>query len=181
MKVLKDLNKLSGKEQDFFDSHVVSIFNEHWSELLVTYEAWLIEEKNRPPPEEPKEEEKPKEEAPKTDTSLVPTEEKKSDEEVKMDAKKFLQDAFASFVIEEEEKKVAEEKKRKAREDRMNGVEPTITEENGQVVKIEEPELVVEEEPEIHEVDSLLAIKNWAMQSPDWKLLNVLIELMGVE
>ena len=91
MKVLKDLNKLSGKDVDFFDSQIVSIFNAQWSELLVTYEAWLIEEKNRPPPEEPKEEEvKPKEEAPATDQSLIPAGEKKSDEEVKMDAKKFL-------------------------------------------------------------------------------------------
>lgn len=98
-----------------------------------------------------------------------------------MDAKKFLQDAFTAFVIEEEEKKIAEEKKRKAREDRMNGIEPTITEENGQVVKVEEPKPVIEVEPEVHEVDSLLAIKNWAMQSPDWKLLNVFIELMNVE
>lgn len=63
----------------------------------------------------------------------------------------------------------------------MNGIEPTITEENGQLVKAEEPEPVIEVEPEIQEVDSLLAIKNWAMQSPDWKFLNVLIELMSVE
>ena len=64
MKVLKDLDKLSGKDQDYFDSQIVTIFNKNWSELLVTYEAWLIEEKNRPPPEPEveEEEEKPKEE-----------------------------------------------------------------------------------------------------------------------
>lgn len=48
----------------------MTIFNKNWSELLVTYEAWLIEEKNRPPPEEPKEEEEeeqPKEETPAAD------------------------------------------------------------------------------------------------------------------
>lgn len=106
---------------------------------------------------------------------------RKTDEEVKGDAKEFLKQAFVSFVKAEEEKKVAEEAKRKAREDRMNGVEPTITEENGQIVKAQEPEPVIEQEPEIQEVDSLLAIKNWAMQSPDWKLLNVLIELMNKE
>ena len=32
-----------------------------------------------------------------------------------------------------------------------------------QVVKAEEPEPVEEVEPEIREVDSLLALKNWAM------------------
>ena len=35
-----------------------------------------------------------------------------------MDAKKFLQDAFTAFVIEEEEKKIAEEKKRIAEEEK---------------------------------------------------------------
>ena len=87
MKVLKDLNKLSGKDVDYLDSQIVTIFNSQWSELLVTYEAWLIEEKNRPPPEEPKDEpitstKKEKEEIP-TDQSLVKAGEKKSDEEVK--------------------------------------------------------------------------------------------------
>lgn len=50
-----------------------------------------------------------------------------------------------------------------------------------QLVKAEEPEPVEEIEPEITEVDSLLALKNWAMQSSDWKLLNVLIELLSVK
>ena len=38
---------------------------------------------------------------------------------------------------------------------------------------------IVEIEPEIHEVDKLLAVKNWAMQSPDWKLFNVFCEKLN--
>lgn len=74
-----------------------------------------------------------------------------------------MQEAFKAFVIEEEEKKAAAEAKRKRREDYENGIEPEIKEENMQVVKAEEPEPVEEVELEIREVDSLLALKNWAM------------------
>lgn len=54
MKVLKNLDKLSGKNEDYFDSQIVNIFNKNWSELLVQYEEWWAVEKNRPEPEEPK-------------------------------------------------------------------------------------------------------------------------------
>ena len=50
---------------------------------------------------------------------------------------------------------------------------------NMQLVATEDEGKIVEMEPEIHEVDKLLAVKNWAMQSPDWKLFNVLCEKMS--
>lgn len=46
------------------------------------------------------------------------------------------------------------------------------------MVKADEP-VEEEQEPEVLEVDALLAIKNWAMQSSDWKLFNVLIEMLN--
>jgi len=30
-------------------------------------------------------------------------------------------------------------------------------------------------------VDKITAVQNWAMQSPDWKLLNVLFEIVDVQ
>lgn len=48
-----------------------------------------------------------------------------------------------------------------------------------QLVPAEDDGKVVEVEPEIHEVDKLLAVKNWAMQSPDWKLFNVFCEKLS--
>ena len=44
-----------------------------------------------------------------------------------------------------------------------------------QIVPAEE----VDQEPENLEVDDLLAIKNWSMQAPDWKLLNVFFEMLN--
>ena len=34
---------------------------------------------------------------------------------------------------------------------------------------------------DVHDVDELLAVKNWAMQSPDWRLLNLLIDMLNEE
>lgn len=48
-----------------------------------------------------------------------------------------------------------------------------------QLVSVADDGKIVEIEPEIHEVDKLLAVKNWAMQSPDWKLFNVLCEKLN--
>jgi hypothetical protein len=96
----------------------------------------------------------------------------KSDVDTKEMAKEFLQGCWKAFLAEEEAKKQAKEAKRKAKEDRENGI-----------VAAEEALVPVEQIPEneVLEVDSLLAVKNWAMQSADWKLLNVLFELLSVE
>ena len=96
MKTLKNLDKLTSKGEDYFDSQIVNIFNKNFSELLVQYEEWWAVEKNRPQPEEPKDEDdvepaKKEEEKPKPSTEIaVP----KTDEESKEDAKKFLLDMF---------------------------------------------------------------------------------------
>lgn len=34
-------------------------------------------------------------------------------------------------------------------------------------------------EAEVEHFDEILAVQHWAMQSPDWKLLNVLVELVN--
>lgn len=183
-KCLKMLDKLSGKEADYFDSQIVNIFEKNWSQLLVQYEEWLEEEKKRPPPEEPKDEEqeeikKKKKEKEEEEKLLPKPEDVPTDEESKAQAKKFLMECFEAHIAEEEAKKAAAEAKKKAKEDRENGIipeepEPVIKEEDMQLVPVEEPQ-----EPELLEVDTLLAIKNWAMQSPDWKFFNVLFEMLN--
>lgn len=41
-----------------------------------------------------------------------------------------------------------------------------------------EENAVAEIEPEAEQFDEILAVQHWAMQTTDWKLLNVLIELV---
>ena len=43
------------------------------------------------------------------------------------------------------------------------------------VAKVEELDVV----PEVREVDHLLEVKAWAMQSPGWKMLNVIFETIS--
>lgn len=45
------------------------------------------------------------------------------------------------------------------------------------VAKVEELDVV----PEVREVDHLLEVKAWAMQSPGWKMLNVIFETISDE
>ena len=45
------------------------------------------------------------------------------------------------------------------------------------VAKVEELDVA----PEVREVDHLLEVKAWAMQSPGWKMLNVLFETVSDE
>jgi hypothetical protein len=45
------------------------------------------------------------------------------------------------------------------------------------VAKVEELDVV----PEVREVDHLLEVKAWAMQSPGWKMLNVIFETLSDE
>ena len=98
----------------------------------------------------------------------------KTDEESKEEAKKFVAGMWEAFLLEEEAKKEMAEAKKKAKEDRENGIVAET-----QLVPIEPVEEPIV--PELQEIDSLLAIKNWAMQSPDWKLLNVLFEMLSAE
>lgn len=53
-----------------------------------------------------------------------------------------------------------------------------------EVVAVGEPKIedVTNEEPiEGIEVDHLLTVKNWAHQTPDWRLLNVLFDILSEE
>ena len=84
---------------------------------------------------------------------------------------------------EEAKKKIAKETYEKilADPEMKENIEKLDAEEakNKQLVPTDENGQIVEVEPEIHEVDKLLAVKNWAMQSPDWKLFNVIFESMN--
>lgn len=69
----------------------------------------------------------------------------------------------------------------KIKEIAETGDEPVIKEEdNMKIVPIDKPDGEdVEEEP--HEVDPLLSIKNWTMQSHEWKFFNAIFEMLSKE
>lgn len=48
-----------------------------------------------------------------------------------------------------------------------------------QIVPVSQDEIV--QEDEVYDIDILLEVKNWAMQSPKWRLLNVLIHTLNSE
>lgn len=61
----------------------------------------------------------------------------------------------------------------------MNGDdnEPVIKDvDNMKIVPIDKPD--GEEVEQEHEVDHLLSVKNWTMQSHDWKFFNAIFEML---
>ena len=78
-----------------------------------------------------------------------------------------------SFTKQDEEMKERLEKEK-------NDAEPIIKDEgNRQIVPVNQVEEYVPEEDLNLPVDQLLSVKNWTMQSHEWKLFNAIFDMLS--
>jgi len=184
------LTQLSANpEQDFLDTQVTAIMDKTFAALLDLYEEKQTTEETEPakPAEKVADASAPRrgEDGRVEDDVFEP---KQEWDGVPKPVTQMTRDRGQKEESTEVPEPIIKDEDPKAERDESEQIDSTTEAEakvraelmakvNNVVAKVEELDVA----PEVREVDQLLEVKAWAMQSPGWKMLNVLFETFSDE